>query len=728
MNLNELLNAEQIKAVKHILGPLLVLAGAGSGKTRCVTYRILYLLEQGIPAQQILGLTFTNKAAKEMKERIETLSHQHVLICTYHSLCARILRESIHLLGYQNNFVIYDEDDAEKIIKTCLKDLNIEYLKLEPKAIKSAISKLKSNETSNPPTNTPLGRHFPNIYSCYQTKLKEYNALDFDDLLFLTVSLFKEHPNALAHYQNQWQYLLIDEYQDTNYKQYELISQLAEKHRNIFAVGDPDQSIYSWRGADISNILHFNEDFPGAQIIRLEQNYRSTTNILNAANELILNNKHRYEKNLWSALGAGEKIKKFVGQTERDEARFVAEKVRDLHHNEQIPLNQMAVLYRTNSQSRLFEDQLINRRIPYTIIGGISFYQRKEIKDIVAYLRLVVSPSDYVSFLRTINLPKRGIGPTTIDKLRTNASALQLTIFDYCCALVDRASNTDMKLSKKQFESLSNYVSIIKSLQELLPSISIATLISSLVEKIGYYNHLKEEDEETYGDRKENIDQLIVKASEWDLDNNELGLTGFLEEIALKSTLDELSPEQERLSLMTLHNGKGLEFNTVFIVGLEQDLLPHANSRDSEEAIEEERRLFYVGMTRAKEKLFLCNVQTRSLWGQQRRQYPSRFLKEIPSEYTEPLRIFQRDAEYNYERQVKRAMEEDDFIDDIDQSCAEEEHNLFKPGESVFHQQFGIGVVKKFYQGSLGLTYDIQFYNDNNPKSLVAKYAKLSRI
>lgn len=733
MNIKELLNPEQINAVTHIEGPLLVLAGAGSGKTRCVTYRILYLLEQGIAAEHILGVTFTNKAAKEMKERIEALCHKHVLISTYHSLCARILRESIHLLDYHPHFIIYDEEDTEKVIRSCLKDLNLEEYKLEPKAIKAAISTAKNKNKSPDDSNKisssdPLGRHFPALYRCYQNKLKEFNALDFDDLLFLTVKLFKQHPDVLAHYQNKWQFLLIDEYQDTNHGQYEIISQLAGKHRNIFAVGDPDQSIYSWRGADISNILHFSEDFPGAKIIRLEQNYRSCTNILNAANELITHNKSRYEKNLWSNLGEGEKIKIFIGQTERDEARFVAEKVRELHVNKQVPLNEIAVLYRTNFQSRLFEDQLLNRRIPYTIVGGVSFYQRKEIKDIVAYLRMLISPSDYVSFLRTINLPKRGIGPTTIDKIRIQATAEGKNIYDYCSALLKSEAKLNIKLTKKQFEGLSNYIEILNTLQEMRQTSSLQTLITVLVDKIGYFQHLEADDKETFSDRKANIEELIVKASEWDLESNQQGLVEFLEEIALKSTLDELSPDQERLSLMTLHNGKGLEFNTVFIVGVEQDLLPHANSRESFDALEEERRLLYVGMTRAKQKLFLCHVQTRFMWGQHRRQYPSCFLREIPKKYTEPMRIFHEDAERKYDKQLSRDIEEDDFIDDIDQTIEEQDENLFKPGDSVFHQQFGIGVVQKYYQGSLGLTYDIQFYNDNKIKSLVAKYAKLSKI
>lgn len=739
MNLEQLLNKEQMQAVTHMEGPLLVLAGAGSGKTRCVTYRILHLIEQGVPPEHILGVTFTNKAAKEMKERIASLCHKHVLICTYHSLCAKILRQTIHLLDYQTNFVIYDEDDAEKVIRSCLQDLNLEAYKIEPKTIKTAISHAKNKmqgpeEVKTTLSSDPIGRHLPALYRCYQNKLKEFNALDFDDLLFLTVNLFRQYPEVLAHYQSQWNYLLIDEYQDTNEGQYEMISLLAGRHKNIFAVGDPDQSIYSWRGADISNILHFDKDFPGAQIIRLEQNYRSRTNILNAANAVISHNQNRYEKNLWSSLGEGEKIEVFMGDTERNEARFVAEKVRDLHTRQQISLNEIAVLYRTNFQSRLFEDQLLNRRIPYTIVGGVSFYQRKEIKDVVAYLRMLVSPTDYVSFLRTINLPKKGVGPTTIEKIRTQATLEGKSIYDYCCMILNNQASADIKLTKKQKEGLANYIHILDTLQEMRQTASLETLLSVLVDKIGYFQHLEEDDLETSNDRKANIEELIVKASEWDLEKNELGLNGFLEEIALKSTLDELSPIEERLTLMTLHNGKGLEFHTVFLVGLEQDLLPHANSRGSEEALEEERRLFYVGMTRAKEKLYLSHVQTRYMWGQHRNQRPSCFLKEIPKQYTETKKLaygsFNNSFERRkYDRPFQKDSEDSDFIDDIDQTeTTEPDENLFQPGESVFHQQFGIGVIKKYYQGSLGLTYDVQFYNDSSTKSLVAKYAKLNRL
>jgi DNA helicase-2/ATP-dependent DNA helicase PcrA len=391
MDLEKDLNQEQYRAVMHIEGPLLVLAGAGSGKTRCVTYRIANLLEHGVPADTILGVTFTNKAAAEMKERVERLTHRRVLVCTFHSLGARILRASIQYLGYSGDFTIYDEDDCDKVIKACLKDLGLDDEEsLEPKTFKWKISEAKNSILGPDSFEGADGddlyeKHFGSVYRCYTHKMKEYNALDFDDLLYLTVRLFKEHPEALNHYQNRWQFLLVDEYQDTNEAQYQIVSMLVSRHRNLFVVGDPDQSIYSWRGADISNILNFEKDFPGAEVVRLEHNYRSTENILNAANALISYNYRRYEKNLWSSLGKGEKIQLYIADTDRDEARFVAERVRYHHREEDIPFSEMAILYRTNFQSRLFEDQLLNRRIPYIIIGGISFYQRKEVKDVISY-------------------------------------------------------------------------------------------------------------------------------------------------------------------------------------------------------------------------------------------------------------------------------------------------------------------------------------------------------
>ncbi len=640
MQLFEQLNSEQREAVETLQGPLLVLAGAGSGKTRVVTFRVVNLLESGLPPSKILGLTFTNKAAGEMKERVLALTSSNVLICTFHSLGARILRESISALGYSRDFTIYDDEDVNKVIKECVANLGKGEAKLE-KAVRGLISNAKNGmqgpgDIYNLNASSPAEEIFQAVYEAYQEKLKAYNALDFDDLLFLPVRLFREHPEILAYYQNRWSHLLIDEYQDTNGAQYELVRLLVAKSGNICVVGDPDQSIYSWRGANIHNILNFEQDYPGAKVVRLEQNYRSRSNILEAANSVIRNNDGRYQKELWSARGAGEKIRLFAADDERGEADFVAKRIRYHAEHQQIPLKEMVVFYRTNAQSRVFEDYFLSARIPYAIVGGVSFYQRREVKDILAFLRMVQGGTDYVSFLRTINLPKRGLGDSTLDKLRMGAEEAGRSILSYCEALVE--GQGDLKLTAKQRQGLQNYVSIIRELREIAANTSLKELVTSAIACTGYLDYLKL-DKETYEDRKGNLDALIAKAVDWEKNAEEATLAGFLEELSLKSTLDEASESKDRVCLMTIHNGKGLEFEITFIAGLEEELFPHINARESREGLEEERRLFYVGMTRAKEQLYMSCCRYRYIWGTGRSQRPSRFLREVPAEYLEKVRL-----------------------------------------------------------------------------------------
>jgi DNA helicase-2/ATP-dependent DNA helicase PcrA len=719
------LNPEQREAVKTLEGPVLVLAGAGSGKTRVVTSRIVYLIENGIPPSRILGVTFTNKAAGEMRERVHKLTQHQVLICTFHSLGARVLRESIYRLGYQRDFTIYDEEDVEKLLKVCLVELNLKDKKMDAKPFRHLISQAKNalitpDQISRSDLTTDVEQAFPNVYALYQRKLQEYQAVDFDDLLFLTAKLWREHPDLLARYQERWPFVLIDEYQDTNAAQYTMTRLLVEKTRNLFVVGDPDQSIYSWRGANIYNILNFERDYPGAKVIRLEQNYRSQMNILNVANALISHNSGRYEKKLWSQLGTGEKIKLFIGEDERAEADFVASQI-EYHRAQKISLNDMVVFYRTNAQSRVFEDSLISRGIPYVIVGGISFYQRREIKDILAFLRISQSSADYISFARTINLPKRGLGETTIEKMRHNANQEGLTILGYCEALLrDEPLKTILRLTAKQKESLAEYVQIIHELRLISKQGSIRNLVLAAIERTRYLEFLLE-DKETYEDRRENLDELIAKAVEWEISAADPSLEAFLEELSLKSSLDEMDQSQERLSLMTIHNGKGLEFTVTFLVGLEEDLFPHVNSKNSQEEIEEERRLCYVGVTRAKKYLYLSYCHTRYLWGTLRLQKPSRFLKEMPKEYIEkfvsstfkpsPLELPQRERVSSYvEKPLPQQVES------------------FSPGDRIFHKDFGVGQIQEAYEGSMGLTYKIFFDKDHSLKTLVAKYATLSRI
>ncbi len=596
------LNSAQKTAVHHRDGPLLVLAGAGSGKTRIVTERIIHLIESGVAPESILAMTFTNKAAGEMAERVRHRTAANVLICTFHSLGVRILREKGEVLGLPKNFTIYDEEDVLKILRPMVED---------PKVARQQISQLKN------------GLKEDAILEPYTKKLRECGAVDFDDLLVLPVKLFREHPEVLAEYQQRWRYLLIDEYQDTNAAQYSLAKMLSKESLNLFAVGDPDQSIYSWRGANIRNILHFQQDFPGAPIVRLEQNYRSRSNILEAANAVIRNNEGRLEKNLWSERGEGPKVRLYIADDEHDEAYFVVRQIEDARRQGS-RLSEMVIFYRTNFQSRTFEDALLRRKIPYVIVGGVSFYQRKEIKDVLAYLRLISNPTDIVSFWRTINLPKRGFGEASLEKITAWAGEQQLPIVH---ALARIVSGEGIKLSAKQKSGLQEYVEVLTQLRVLAQTLSVGDIVAETVKRSGIREAL-EEDPETADDRKENVSELVTKASEW-----EGSLEAFLEELSLKSQLDEADMSTEKVSLMTIHNGKGLEFNYAFLVGLEEELFPHANSRSSPEGIEEERRLCYVGMTRAKEQLTLCASRTRKLWGTFRVMRPSRFCSEIPKHF-----------------------------------------------------------------------------------------------
>jgi DNA helicase-2/ATP-dependent DNA helicase PcrA len=678
------LNPHQLQAVQHLEGPLLVLAGAGSGKTRVITHRIAHLLDIGVSATEILAVTFTNKAAEEMKTRIRALKQASVLACTFHSLGARILRESIGPLGYTNDFTIYDQDDSEKLLKTCLEELGIKEQKGQLKELKQEISRAKNN--LEPPLKGP--------YLAYQEKLKSCNALDFDDLLYLPALLFQQHPDIASFYQKRWLFLLIDEYQDTNLAQYTLAKTLVASHGNLFAVGDPDQSIYSWRGACYQNILNFETDFPGAKVITLDQNYRSTNTILQAANSLIEHNTSRYKKTLWSALGEGEKIGTYLAHNERKEAEFVAEKIG--RHRLSIPYFEMGVFYRTNAQSRALEDALLARKIPYTIVGGLSFYQRKEIKDILSFLKMILSNTDLISFLRTIQLPRRGLGETTLDKIIQAANDRQMPLFSFLEHLIDFGP---IKLSVKQLEGLKSYVSLIRRLRAKRPELSLHELLIETIEATGYLQIL-DEDPESKQERKENLDELIGKAAEWEQERQG-GLPAFLEELSLKTSAEE-SPDTPTIRLMTVHNSKGLEFELVFLVGLEEELFPHTNSVGQDELIEEERRLCYVAMTRAKKHLYLTLTISRFLWGSTQPRRPSRFLKEIDPSYLKSLSpiLFEPSFDTN-------------------------EPQGFSIGEKVFHREFGVGIIRKAYNGSLGQTYDVYFPDSELERTLVAKYARL---
>ncbi|MBN1914937.1 MAG: UvrD-helicase domain-containing protein [Parachlamydiales bacterium] len=709
--MSSLLNIPQKTAVEHIHGPMLVIAGAGSGKTRVVTYRIAHLIHMGIMPEHILAVTFTNKAAEEMQERIFALTKISILACTFHSLGARILRESIAPLGFSPSFAIYDEDDSLKLLRDCLKELNIKENML--KNIKNEISRAKNNlqlpEECQTPIKTPFERAFSQTYPLYQKKLRDYNALDFDDLLLYPHILFERFPDIKKLYQNRFLFILVDEYQDTNYAQYILTKSLAALHHNIFVVGDPDQSIYSWRGAQYENILRFDKDFAKAQVIHLEQNYRSSGNILKAANTLIQNNENRHEKNLWSTSGPGEKIKLFFAQTEQDEARFIIEQIEQYHKAKKIPLQEIVIFYRTNAQSRVFEDILLSKKIPYTIYGGISFYQRKEIKDILSFLRLALSPTDVLSFKRTINIPKRGIGTTSLEKLLLWVSSENCSILHFIEKFITSPSPYSDQLGKKQIQGFSDYLRIMQEIQQTIYNEAKCTeILQKALSITEYYSYLKE-DMATYEDRKENIEQLIAKTILFDEKETRSSLFHFLEELSLVSGVAQ-KDKGDALKLMTLHNGKGLEFPVVFIAGLEEDLFPHVNAKSSSFQLEEERRLCYVGMTRAKEHLCLTASASRLLWGGHHFLQPSRFLKELPQDLID---IVEKDPE--------------PFLEDRREPSNSIEGE-FEVGNHVLHTAFGHGKIVKTYHTSFGLTYDILFVGERIPRSLVAQYAHLSPL
>lgn len=706
------LNPEQERAVRHRTGPMLVVACAGTGKTRVATLRIAELIRSGVHPAAILGVTFTNKAAQEMKERVEHLVGKSVLISTFHSLGARILRESIHHLGYTKDFVIYDEDDSEKLIKECARELGLP-TKIELKGIRSEISRHKNNLT-DPPKGDEL---LSSMFERYHEKLKSCNALDFDDLLFRTVMLLRQVPECLEQYRARWQYISVDEYQDTNSAQYVFVQLLAGRACNLFVVGDPDQSIYSWRGANIRNILDFERDFPGAQVVRLEQNYRSTNTILQAANHVIQYNGQRLEKKLWSALGEGDKISLFAASSERDEAAFIAKEIQGLVQSNVASYQEIAIFYRTNFQSRVFEDEFLSRRIPYTIIGGISFYQRKEIRDVLSFLRLLDNPRDLMAFSRVINLPKRGIGDTTLEKIIEAHAATGMAILDYLVEMYtnNAYANVPFTLTSRQKEGLADFAKTMLLLKETRNNGTLEELVHAAIHRTRYLEVL-DQDTPTKQERLENLEELIVKAGEWDRergeqDEKETRLSHFLEELSLAGSADRQTGVTASVSLMTMHNGKGLEYRVAFLPGLEEDLFPHINCKKNPEQIEEERRLFYVGITRAKERLYLSFAQKRSLWGQTRFMRKSRFLQEIPDKLV-------KKATYCRMQQAPSNPT----------ACEPATKEPFKTDDVVFHAQFGIGKITGVQSGSMGLMYDVYFTKDCTTKRLVAAYAPLTAL
>ena len=628
------LNDKQLEAAEHTEGPLLILAGAGSGKTRVLTHRIGYLIEKGVMPWQILAITFTNKAAQEMRERVDLLlagKGADVFVSTFHSLCVTILRRDIDKLGYGRDFTIYDTDDQRTLMREVIKALNLDTKTYRDRAALSLISS-KKNDSISPSEFTSQAsdyyeRNLARIYEEYQRRLKSNNAVDFDDLLLLTVRLFKEFPEVLMGWQERFHYIMVDEYQDTNGVQFELVRMLSAKYRNLCVVGDDDQSIYKFRGADIENILSFERSFPGARVVKLEQNYRSTKNILNAANEVIRNNYGRKEKRLWTGNENGE----MPTFREYPDARAEAEGVILEAEDGAFPLKDQAVLYRTNAQSRLFEEACVKHNVPYKIVGGVNFYQRREIKDILSYLRLISNGVDDLALTRIINVPKRGIGPGTIDALRARAAERGISMYE----AISEADDMGAAASRK----LRGFHELIEGFRSKAVSgeLSVTELITAVRDDTGYSDELMKEGEIEGKTRLENIDELINKAADYQDSEGELdGLSRFLEEVSLIADIDGLSDSDDVLKLMTLHGAKGLEFDRVFLCGMEEGLFPSSasiNSDDPEQEIEEERRLCYVGITRARKVLRMSSAAERMVNGEMRYTRISRFIDEIPDEY-----------------------------------------------------------------------------------------------
>jgi len=642
LELERLLNKEQFDAVKTIEGPLLILAGAGSGKTRVLTYRIAHMIEDlGIYPSQILAITFTNKAAGEMKDRVRNLignEAENMWISTFHSSCVRILRREIDKLGYNKNFAIYDTYDQKVLIKQCMQELNVNEKDIGDREIMSKIGSLKDElktpeefkkETENNQFKFRLNK-IADVYLLYQKKLKSNNALDFDDLIFKTVELFRKHQDVLEFYQRKFKYILVDEYQDTNKAQYELVRLLAERNKNICVVGDDDQCIYAWRGADIRNILDFEKDYPHTKVIKLEQNYRSKANILEAANCVIRHNIQRKGKNLRAVHDVGEKIKIFRAESDIDEGRFVVSEINRAIKNEDRCLKDFAILYRTNAQSRIFEDQFIREGIPYRIIGGQKFYDRKEIKDILAYLKFINNPVDDISLRRIINVPKRNIGDTTVQKVQEYATAADDCIYGILLD-IDQVSS----LSQRSISSVKKFVSIINSFVRKREEVKVSELIEEILEATGYINELKNSKDPEDISRVENLEELVSAAVEFENSSEDKSLSAFLEKVTLVSDIDNFDEEADTVVMMTVHSAKGLEFPVVFMVGMENGIFPGAQSLVDPAEMEESRRLCYVGITRAKERLYMTSAQLRRVFGRTVAYPQSDFVNEISRELKE---------------------------------------------------------------------------------------------
>lgn len=723
MSLLTTLNPKQQDAVATTEGPLLIIAGAGSGKTRVITHRIAYLVEENhIAPENILAITFTNKAAKEMRERVEKLlgsASTGMWVNTFHAACARILRRDAEHLGYARSFLVYDSSDSQSLIKEIIKNYNIDDKRFPPKSVQAQISEAKNKMqnveeyiSANP--GNFFAETVARVYRAYQKRLREANAFDFDDLLMQTVKLFVDFPLILKYYQNNFRYIHVDEYQDTNFAQYSLVKLLAEGSRNLCVVGDPDQSIYAWRGADLRNILDFEKDYPDAKIIRLEQNYRSTKTILTAANEVIKNNMDRKAKNLWTENAEGAPITYYRAESDHQESRFVVSEIFHSCSAQGKKYNDFAILYRTNAQSRIFEEYFMQYSIPYKIIGGTKFFERKEIKDILAYLRIFYNSADGISIKRIINVPKRGAGASTWDKLVEYSLANACSLYDSIAAIENISGISGKALSG------------IKSLYHLFEDIkkqnveSLTSLTKYLMKESGYIGELEREKTPEAEERIENLKEFLSITQEFEENNDEPTLENFLTGMTLMGDADTID-EGNFVTMMTMHTAKGLEYPIVFIVGMEENLFPHIRAVLSEDELEEERRLCYVGMTRAMEKLYLTNAQTRMFFGKHSANSTSRFIKEVPDE------LLQKEG-LGKLIQAKPSEKNDVHFNSKDNKPT---HTVtvgaLAPGNKVNHAKFGLGTVVSIKGAGEETEVSVAF-EGLGIKALILKYAPLSKV
>ena len=735
------LNPQQAEAVINTEGPMLIMAGAGSGKTKVLTCRVANLLQKGVRPYRILAITFTNKAAAEMRERVNNMSGpaaKDVWLFTFHAFCARFLRMEIDKLpGYGGNFAIYDTADSQNLIKQILKEMNLDDKRFQPSGILSRISNAKNALQDAAAFARQAGDFYEqkvaDIYSRYEQKLQLNNALDFDDLLMLSIKLLQENKEVREKYQDRFDYLLVDEYQDTNHAQYLLTKFLAAKHRNICVVGDADQSIYGWRGADIQNILDFEKDYPDAKVIKLEQNYRSTQIILDAANAVIENNTGRKPKNLWTENKSGADIIYFQAVDERDEARFVIEQLQNLQRTENKKLGDMAILYRTNTQSRIFEEMLIKSGISYNMVGGLKFYERKEIKDIIAYLRVIFNPADSLSLLRIINVPKRGIGDASLAKIQAYAAANNVSLFE----AVSNAAAID-GLSSRFVSKLDDLAGIIFELMNLANEAPVEDLIDRVLRDTGYLEELENERTPQAQSRIDNLHELISVAQEFAASEEENNLENFLAHVALVSDIDDTELGEDAITLMTLHSSKGLEFPVVFLVGMEEGLFPHARTLMDETEIEEERRLCYVGITRAKEKLFLSSTKMRTIYGNTVTYPPSRFLQEIPARLVKTIKRQERFSALENFKQVSEkysarpqkpasTFNPHSFMPQKPAAAAGGTGTRFNTGDKVSHSKWGEGMVVSVKDSPDGQEVKVAFAGAG-VRSLLTKYAVLKKL